>query len=86
MDATEIGPRRCDVFGISTHVEVDVSFLKLFHWQSFTFFIIRFTLIAACSCALLIPINVIYNVKKVDSKYRNALNILTIQNVDGPIL
>ena len=45
-----------------------------------------FLIIAALCCAVLIPCDVIYNVKEVDSGRRNALSMLTIQSVGGNVL
>jgi hypothetical protein len=39
--------------------------------------------IMTIGCAVLIGINVAYNLKNVDSGKRNALSLLTIQNVSG---
>ncbi|KAJ7828540.1 hypothetical protein B0H14DRAFT_3088215 [Mycena olivaceomarginata] len=45
-----------------------------------------FTGIAALSCGILIPINVAYNLKNVDSKGRNLLSMMTIRDVSGNLL
>ncbi|KAJ7794297.1 hypothetical protein B0H14DRAFT_2392616 [Mycena olivaceomarginata] len=45
-----------------------------------------FTGIAALSCGILIPINVVYNLKNVDSKGRNLLSMMTIRDVSGNLL
>lgn len=41
-----------------------------------------FSCISVVTAALLV-LNIIYNLKYVDSKSRNALSLLTIQNLDG---
>lgn len=45
-----------------------------------------FSLVAILTCAILIPINVIYNLKNVPSSSRDALSMLTIRNVGGNTL
>lgn len=45
-----------------------------------------FTVIALLTCTVLIPINVVYNLKKVKSDDRDALSFLTIRDVSGNIL
>jgi hypothetical protein len=45
-----------------------------------------FTAIAFIACAVLIPINVTYNLRHVDAKRRDILSILTIRDVDGELL
>lgn len=53
-------------------------FLRLMRWL--------FLGVAALTCSILIPIDVTYNLKHVDSAQRNVLNILTIENVQGDFL
>lgn len=55
-----------------------VVFLRFQRMMRWMFFVI-----SIMCCGVLMPINVIYNLKEVDSKRRNALSMLTIQNVDG---
>lgn len=45
-----------------------------------------FTSIAALVCAVLIPINIVYNLKNVPAKKRDVLSMLTIRDVAGEIL
>jgi calcium permeable stress-gated cation channel len=47
---------------------------------------IIFSAIAFLTCAILIPINVSYNLKNVPSSSRDSLSMLTIRNVSGNIL
>ncbi|GAA5905515.1 hypothetical protein JCM6882_004773 [Rhodosporidiobolus microsporus] len=42
-----------------------------------------FITIAALTCAVLLPINLVYNLRKVESAKRNYLLALTMNNVDG---
>jgi len=42
-----------------------------------------FTVVALLTCAVLIPISVVYNQQRVNSRARNTLSMLTIQNVKG---
>lgn len=53
-------------------------FLRLCRWL--------FTAVAVLACGILIPINVIYNLRHVDQAQRDALSMLTIRNVSGNIL
>jgi hypothetical protein len=45
-----------------------------------------FSLVALATCAVLVPINVAYNLKNVPSSARDVLSMLTIRNVSGNIL
>jgi hypothetical protein len=45
-----------------------------------------FSLVALATCAILIPINVAYNLSHVPSSERDILSMLTIRNVSGNIL
>ncbi|KAF8270502.1 DUF221-domain-containing protein [Lactarius quietus] len=45
-----------------------------------------FSLVALATCAILIPINVAYNLSHVPSSDRDVLSMLTIRNVSGNIL
>lgn len=45
-----------------------------------------FSLVALATCAVLVPINVAYNLKNVPSSERDVLSMLTIRNVSGNIL
>lgn len=45
-----------------------------------------FTGIALLTCAVLIPINVVYNLRNVQAKKRDILSILTIRDVSGNVL
>ncbi len=45
-----------------------------------------FSLVALATCAILIPINVAYNLKHVDKSERDVLSMLTIRDVGGNIL
>jgi calcium permeable stress-gated cation channel len=45
-----------------------------------------FTGIAALTCGILIPINVVYNLKNVKEKKRDVLSMLTIRDVGGNLL
>lgn len=53
-------------------------FLRLMRWL--------FAGVAVLTCGILIPINVVYNLKKVDSKNRDVLSMLTIRDVSGNLL
>lgn len=50
-------------------------FLRLMRWL--------FTWIALLTCAVLIPINVSYNIKNIDASDRDFLSMLTIRDVHG---
>lgn len=45
-----------------------------------------FSGITLLTCGILLPINAVYNIKKVDSADRDVLSMLTIRNVSGNIL
>ncbi|KAI0251134.1 DUF221-domain-containing protein [Lactifluus subvellereus] len=45
-----------------------------------------FSLVAILSCAILIPINVAYNLKNIPPSSRDTLSMLTIRNVGGNVL
>lgn len=45
-----------------------------------------FTAIAGLTCAVLIPVNVTYNLRNVKSRDRDALSMLTIRDVSGNLL
>ncbi|KXN87495.1 hypothetical protein AN958_08800 [Leucoagaricus sp. SymC.cos] len=53
-------------------------FLRLMRWL--------FTGIAALTCSILIPINIVYNLRNVPSKRRDILSMLTIRDVSGSFL
>ena len=53
-------------------------FLRLLRWL--------FTGVAGLTCCILIPINIFYNLKHVDSPERDVLSILTIRDVAGNFL
>ena len=53
-------------------------FLRMVRWM--------FTAIAVIGCGVLIPVNVIYNLKKVNSADRDLLSMLTLRDLTGPIL
>ncbi|ETW74884.1 hypothetical protein HETIRDRAFT_482685 [Heterobasidion irregulare TC 32-1] len=53
-------------------------FLRMMRWI--------YTGVAAVTCAVLIPVNVTYNLKNIDSKDRTLLSLLTIRDVSGNIL
>lgn len=53
-------------------------FLRLMRWL--------FSGVTILTCATLIPINVAYNLKNVDSKDRDILSMLTIRDVSGNLL
>jgi hypothetical protein len=53
-------------------------FLRLMRWL--------FSGVTVLTCAILIPINVAYNLKNVDSKNRDILSMLTIRDVTGNFL
>jgi len=50
-------------------------FLRLMRWL--------FTGVSVLTCAVLIPINVTYNLNKIDAKKRDILSMLTIRDVQG---
>lgn len=45
-----------------------------------------FLFVSVLTCGILIPVNVVYNLKKVEKDKRNTLSQLTIQNVEGATL
>lgn len=45
-----------------------------------------FTGVAALSCGILIPANIVFNLKNVDPKARDTLSMMTVGNVTGNIL
>jgi hypothetical protein len=45
-----------------------------------------FTGVTLLTCGILLPINAVYNIKKVDSADRDILSMLTIRNVSGNVL
>ncbi|OCB91034.1 DUF221-domain-containing protein [Sanghuangporus baumii] len=53
-------------------------FLRMIRWL--------FTAVAIIGCGVLIPVNVIYNLKKVKSEERDLLSMLTLRNLSGSIL
>ncbi|OBZ69463.1 hypothetical protein A0H81_10260 [Grifola frondosa] len=53
-------------------------FLRMARWL--------FTCIALLTCAVLIPINVVYNLRHVDPKGRDVLSMMTIRDVAGNFL
>ncbi|THH04318.1 hypothetical protein EW145_g5613 [Phellinidium pouzarii] len=53
-------------------------FLRMLRWL--------FTAIAFLSCAILIPVNVVYNLRHVDSGARDVLSMLTLRDLTGTIL
>ncbi|KAF9451515.1 DUF221-domain-containing protein [Macrolepiota fuliginosa MF-IS2] len=53
-------------------------FLRLMRWL--------FTGIAALTCSILIPINIVYNLQHVPTKSRDILSMLTIRDVSGSFL
>ncbi|CAL1711425.1 unnamed protein product [Somion occarium] len=60
---------------IGLDAAVFLRFLRMMRWL--------FTCIAALACAVLIPINVTYNLQKVPKEGRDALSMLTIRDVQG---
>lgn len=69
-------PELIDKIGLDA--AIFLRFLRLCRWL--------FTAIAALTCAVLIPINVVYNLKEVPSDSRDALSMLTIRDVQGSLL
>jgi calcium permeable stress-gated cation channel len=63
---------------IGLDAAIFLRFLRMMRWL--------FTSIALLVCGVLVPINVVYNLKKVKSSDRDALSMLTIRDVDGPVL
>lgn len=53
-------------------------FLRMIRWL--------FTAIAILACGALLPINVVYNLKNVDSDERDILSMLTIRDLSGSVL
>ncbi|KAJ7686512.1 hypothetical protein B0H17DRAFT_1204191 [Mycena rosella] len=45
-----------------------------------------FTGIAAISCGILVPLNIVYNLRHVDAKARDTLSMMTIRDVSGNVL
>ncbi|KAI0685812.1 hypothetical protein C8T65DRAFT_747723 [Cerioporus squamosus] len=69
-------PELIDKIGLDA--AIFLRFLRLCRWL--------FTAVAALTCAVLIPINVVYNINHVPSDTRDALSMLTIRDVKGPML
>ncbi|OSC96504.1 DUF221-domain-containing protein [Trametes coccinea BRFM310] len=65
-------PELVDKIGLDA--AIFLRFLRMCRWM--------FTAIAALTCAVLIPVNVIYNLKFVPAKGRDALSMLTIRDLD----
>lgn len=53
-------------------------FLRMLRWL--------FTAVAILSCAILMPINAVYNVKNVKDSDRDILSMLTLRDLEGSIL
>ncbi|KAI5117067.1 hypothetical protein M0805_008813 [Coniferiporia weirii] len=53
-------------------------FLRMLRWL--------FSAIAAISCGVLIPVNVVYNLRNVKSSERDVLSMLTIRDLSGSVL
>ena len=53
-------------------------FLRMVRWL--------FTAVAILACGILLPINIVYNLKNISSDNRDALSMMTIQNLTGSIL
>jgi hypothetical protein len=53
-------------------------FLRLMRWL--------FAGVAALTCAVLLPINIVYNLRNVPAKKRDILSMLTIRDVSGSFL
>ena len=53
-------------------------FLRMLRWMV--------SAMAVVVCGVLIPVNVVYNLRNVDSGARDALSMLTLRDVKGPIL
>ena len=63
---------------IGLDAAIFLRFLRMMRWM--------FTVITLLVCGVLIPINVVYNLKKVKPEDRDALSMLTIRDVDSHIL
>ena len=63
---------------IGLDAAVFLRFLRMMRWL--------FSSIAALTCAVLIPVNVSYNLRNVESKDRDVLSMLTIRDVSGNLL
>ena len=63
---------------IGLDAAVFLRFLRMMRWL--------FTAVAFLTCAVLIPVNVSYNLRNVKSSDRDALSFLTIRDVQGKIL
>ena len=63
---------------IGLDAAVFLRFLRMMRWM--------FLAVAGLACAVLVPINVIYNLKHVKSKKRDVLSMLTIRDVHGNVL
>lgn len=63
---------------IGLDAAIYLRFIRLCRWL--------FLSIAALTCAILIPVNVIYNIRNVPSKSRDILSMLTIRDVAGNLL
>lgn len=69
-------PELLDKIGLDA--VVFLRFLRLLRWL--------FTGVAALTCGILIPINIAFNLKNVQSNQRDILSILTIRDVTGSFL
>ena len=69
-------PELLDKIGLDA--VVFLRFARLMRWL--------FTGIALLACSVLIPINITYNLRHVDSTARDALSMLTIRDVSGNLL
>lgn len=63
---------------IGLDAAIYLRFLRMMRWL--------FTSVALLTCAVLIPINVVYNLRDVKPEDRDALSMLTIRDVDSKIL
>ncbi|GJE91360.1 hypothetical protein PsYK624_075090 [Phanerochaete sordida] len=63
---------------IGLDAAVFLRFLRMMRWL--------FTAVALLTCAVLIPINVVYNIRNVKSADRDVLSMLTIRDVNSRVL
>ena len=63
---------------IGLDAAVFLRFLRMMRWL--------FTCVALLTCAVLIPVNVTYNLRHVPSSSRDALSMLTIRDLDSRLL
>ncbi|KAI8968617.1 hypothetical protein BD414DRAFT_541409 [Trametes punicea] len=74
LGLTSCTPRSRSWYKIGLDAAIFLRFLRMCRWL--------FTAIALLTCAVLIPVNVVFNLKYVPAKGRDALSMLTIRDLD----